>query len=390
MLDVGVLGHGLRANLADIVHQAPGAQIVAVCDPDPTVAASIPQRYGADVTVVDSLDALLQVPLDAVLVLTPDHLHEQHAVALLEAGLPVYLEKPMATSIDGCDRILHTATRTGTPLYVGHNMRHMPFVRTMKRLIDEGAIGEPKTAWCRHFVGHGGDFYFRDWHADQRHTHGLLLQKGAHDIDVLHWLMRGYSSQVTAMGELAVYGDVADAATGTAPAAWWRDPEPLSTWPPSALPTVNPVVDVEDISMLLMRLDNHTLCSYQQCHFTPDYWRNYTVIGTEGRLENAGDGAEGTVIRVWNQRARGYHPDGDRVIEVPTESGGHGGSDERVITEFLAFARDGGPVETSPVAARYAVAAACAGTESLRSGGRAVPVPPADEAAPSPRPPTAP
>lgn len=56
----------------------------------------------------------------------------------------------------------------------------------MKELIDAGAIGEVKTIWCRHFVGNGGDYYFKDWHAERKNTTSLLLQKGAHDIDVIH------------------------------------------------------------------------------------------------------------------------------------------------------------------------------------------------------------
>lgn len=63
---------------------------------------------------------------------------------------------------------------------MGHNMRHMQFVLKMKSLIDEGRIGTVKTAWCRHFVGHGGDFYLKDWHSERRYSTGLLLQKGAH------------------------------------------------------------------------------------------------------------------------------------------------------------------------------------------------------------------
>ncbi len=71
-------------------------------------------------------------------------------------------------------------------------------------------IGEVKAAWCRHFVGWGGDFYFKDWHADRRNTTGLLLQKGAHDIDVLHWLCGGFTRRVNALGGLTVYGEIQD------------------------------------------------------------------------------------------------------------------------------------------------------------------------------------
>jgi hypothetical protein len=53
---------------------------------------------------------------------------------------------------------------------------------------------------------------------------------------------------------------------------------------------VNPVIDVEDVSAVNMRLGNGVIAAYQQCHFTPDCWRNHTVIGDAGRLENFGDG----------------------------------------------------------------------------------------------------
>ncbi|RAG62264.1 gfo/Idh/MocA family oxidoreductase, partial [Burkholderia multivorans] len=83
-------------------------------------------------------------------------------------------EKPLATTIEDADAILTAAARNRARLYVGHNMRHMPAMRTMKDIIDSGRIGEVKAVWCRHFVGHGGDYYFKDWHADRRKSTGLL------------------------------------------------------------------------------------------------------------------------------------------------------------------------------------------------------------------------
>jgi predicted dehydrogenase len=253
----------------------------------------------------------------------------------------------------------------------------MPFVREMKRLIDDGAIGEPKVAWCRHFVGNGGDFYFADWHAERRYGTSLLLQKGAHDIDVLHWLCGSYTQEVTGMGELMVYSPEQGGGEST---AWWKSSDRLKRWPPKSLTGLNPDMDVEDVSMLTMRLGNGILASYQQCHFSPDYWRNYTIIGTEGRIENFGNGEPGTAIRVWNQR-HDYHADGDVVVPLEPETGGHGGADPRIVGEFLRYVREGGNTETSPVAARYAVAAGCAGAESLRSGSVPVRVPDVDPAA---------
>jgi hypothetical protein len=122
-------------------------------------------------------------------------------------------------------------------------------------------------------------------------------------------------------------------------------------------------------------LDNGVYMSYEQCHYTPDYWRNYTVIGTHGRLENFGD-LDGAVVKVWNARRSGYRSDADLVIDIPADDAFHGGADVAIIDEFLRYARDGGPTRTSVVAARDAVAAGHAATVSLRDGGVLTPVPP--------------
>ena len=131
--------------------------------------------------------------------------------------------------------------------------------------------------------------------------------------------------------------------------------------------------------MMLMTLENRTFASYQQCHFTPDYWRSYTVIGDAGRLENVGNGGAGTAIHVFDRRTDRWAPDEARVVSVAEAEGGHGGADPATVAEFLRYVRDGGATETSPVAARYAVAAGCAATASLRSGGGMVEVPPVPE-----------
>ena len=349
--------------------------MVVVCDRSAESLQRARAIYGSGLVTVGTVEELLDNNLDAVFVLTPDWQHEEHAVRLLEAGVAVYLEKPMAISTEGCDRVLATAARTGSKLYVGHNMRHMAFVREMKRLIDEGRVGAVKTVWARHFVGHGGDFFFRDWHADRSKTTGLLLQKGAHDIDVIHWLAGGYSRTVHAFGTLAVYGDGARQTNPGAAEPWWKGK--LDSWPPRSIRELNPVIDVEDLSMMQMILDNGVLASYVQSNFTPDYWRSYVVIGDEGRMENFGDGEAGTVIKLWNQRHAGF-AEADVTVPIQAVAGDHGGADALIVDEFVRFVREGGATATSPVAARYAVAAGYAATQSLRNGGIPVEVPELD------------
>ncbi|MBN1346950.1 MAG: Gfo/Idh/MocA family oxidoreductase [Phycisphaerae bacterium] len=375
-LRIGVIGAGGRGSLAAYAHKPEdGVRLVAGCDTSPAALEQFKSKYGPDAFVTDDYTELLDCDdVDAVFVTTPDFCHEEHAVAALEAGKAVYLEKPMAITIEGCDRILRAAYERKVKLYLGHNMRHFAVIEKMKELIDQGAIGEVKTAWCRHFVSYGGDAYFKDWHAERARSTGLLLQKGAHDIDVLHWLCGGYARRVVAMGGLTLYDriDNRHGLTERGDAAFVAD-----NWPPLSQTGMNPVIDVEDVSMMLMHLDNGVYASYQQCHFTPDAWRNYTVIGTEGRIENFNDAGEGQVW-VWNTRRDAYRPVPDQQHHIPPRQGSHGGGDPRIVAEFIRYLRQGGSVATSPVAARYSVAAGCKATESLRTGSTPMDVPKLD------------
>jgi len=275
-LQLGVIGSGGRGgHLARLAHNpGKGARVAACCDINPGTLARNRTEFGPDVFTTHDLDALLSRPLDAVIIGTPDFLHEDQAIAALRHGLAIYLEKPMALTTAACDRILATAKKHRARLYVGHNMRHMAFVKKMKALIDAGAIGEVKACWCRHFVGHGGDFYFRDWHAERRYTTSLLLQKAAHDIDVIHWLCGGYSRVVNALGALTLYGDL----PGRKPPV--KGPRHINLqgvkfeeYPPATLRGLNHRIDVEDLSSMQMQLDNGVFATYAQCHYTPDYWR---------------------------------------------------------------------------------------------------------------------
>ncbi|MFH8713162.1 Gfo/Idh/MocA family oxidoreductase [Streptomyces zaomyceticus] len=378
-LRLGVLGYGLRGSIARTAHRpGAGARVTALADHDARARAEAAPAFPGARISTDHRRVVEDPDVDAVLVLTPDHTHADLAREALKAGKPVFVEKPLAVDIESCDNVLRTARETGTRLYVGHNMRHMPVVRLMRDIIRRGEIGAVKTIWVRHFVGYGGDWYFKDWHAEQRCTNGLLLQKAAHDIDVLHWLADGYTEQVQALGDLMVYGDNPHRrAPGEPKTDDWYTKD--GHWPPHTQRGLNPVIDVEDVSLVNMRLDNGVLAAYQQCHFTPDYWRNYTVIGDAGRLENFGDGPGGAV-RVWNSRRSGYRAEPDAEYRVPTrkDSAGHGGADPLLIDEFVRFARDGGLTDTSPVAARMSVAAGVRATESLRTGGTPRAVPPLD------------
>jgi predicted dehydrogenase len=376
-LKFAVVGPHNRGRISLHVHRPEeGLRLVAACAKRIDDLDNYKERCGRDFTLTtDYRDIINNPEIDAVFVCSPDHLHAGHAIAALDAGKHVFLEKPLAITIPDCDAIIAAAKRSSAKLYVGHNMRFFPVVRKMRELIEEGRIGRVEAVWCRHFISYGADAYFKDWHSERRNTTSLLLQKGAHDIDVIHHLAGGHTRRVVGMGKLSVYNEVTDRRAEDEVVSVAFN---FENWPPLSQKKLSPVIDVEDHSMILMQLDNGVQASYSQCHYTPDDVRNYTVIGTEGRIENYGDHstAEKSVsVHLWNRR-RGYAEHGDEVFPIPNIEGSHGGADPLLLNDFVSFLR-GEPSRGATVwDARMAVATGCLGAESLRNGNMPFDVPP--------------
>jgi predicted dehydrogenase len=118
-----------------------------------------------------------------------------------------------------------------------------------------------------------------------------------------------------------------------------------------------------------MELEGGIKASYMQCHFTPDYSRNYTFIGTKGRLEN--DDVNDKVY-VKTRKSGSWHEMSDITYEMKKMAGTHGGADPRICQDFVDLVIHKKQPLTTPFAGRMSVAVGCAATESIRSGGKVV------------------
>lgn len=128
-------------------------------------------------------------------------------------------------------------------------------------------------------------------------------------------------------------------------------------------------IDVEDNQVVILELEDGIKASYLQSHFTPDYQRNYTFIGTEGRLENSQP--EG---KVWvkTRRSDKWKELADRTYHIKEASGSHGGADPVICQDFVDMILDGKKPVADPWSGRISVAAGCAAAKSIRSGGKPV------------------
>lgn len=367
---IGVIGLGWRSGVAHYWHRPEGRSVVvAGADIDPARWDKFRQRVNPDADVMNDYRALLErQDIDAVAIMTPDYCHAEHAVAALRAGKHVYCEKPLGITVEECDRILEAWRASGKHFMIGFNMRYMNMYRTMKEIIDSGAIGEVKAVWVRHFVGLGSDYYYHSWHGSSRNTTSLLLQKASHDIDMIHWLAGRYTEKVVAFGGVDYFGG-SKPNDLICPECPERESCPEARFGPLVQCAFREEIDVEDNSMVLMELEGGIKASYMQCHFTPDYERNYTIIGTEGRIEN--NETDNKVI-VKNRKTNTWRELSDVVYDIKKAEGSHNGADQKICDDFIAMLLDGKEPVAQPLAGRMSVAVGCAATESMRSGGAVV------------------
>jgi predicted dehydrogenase len=173
--------------------------VVAAVDPVADRAERVSTRTGA--APFSSLDAALDVrEFDAALIAVPHHLHEAAATRALSAGLHVLLEKPLAPTLDACDRILAAAAAAGTVFMVAENAQYWPEILTARRLIDDGAIGDVVTARAATFFPALDEFYGGDrpWRFDRVSAGGgVVIDTGSHWLRPLRmWL--GEADEVVA------------------------------------------------------------------------------------------------------------------------------------------------------------------------------------------------
>lgn len=196
-LRFGIIGCGaIGPTHAGAIRQIADAELVAVADRDTNRAEEMARKF--EVTrVYDSDRALLADPeIDAVCLCTPSGVHGEGAVAALEAGKHVIVEKPMEVSLEACDRMIAAEDATGKKLAVISQHRFDAATLLVKEAIDNGKIGrlvlaDAQVKWWRTQGYYDSGDWRGTWALDGG---GALMNQGVHTVDLLQWLAGGVQS----------------------------------------------------------------------------------------------------------------------------------------------------------------------------------------------------
>lgn len=331
VVGLGAIGRQHVARLADV--DLP-VQLAGVCDFDEALTRRFADEH--DVPGVTSLDDFLTLDLDAVVIAVPSGLHRDLAVAALDAGRHVLLEKPIDITVAASDDILRAARASGKVLSVVSQRRFAPANQFLKQLIDGGSLGRVTSASVEVPLWRTQEYYDSagwrgTWEMDGG---GALMNQGVHLVDLALWLL----------------GDVEEVYAHAGLLAHER-------------------IEVEDTLTLTARFSSGALMTFLVT----------TAANTPPPIRMSVMGTRGTIVTVEEKVTYFCTDEGEQQPDIEPLSGTEMEQMEwlqrRQLADFVEAAQGGVGALVRPEEARNAVAFIEAAYESARTGRAVRPAP---------------
>jgi len=388
---IGIIGAGGRG-----VHSfarsfskdhADETEVVALADPNLVRAQAGIEWLGIKADIHDNAEDLVKrKDIDAVVVTSPDYLHGEHAALAFKHKKHVFVDKPLATTVEDCLNAIEASKRARKVLFMGFNLRHHCVVRRLKELVSKGTFGDIFSVQAiEHY--NGGRTYHSRWNRLKKYSGGLWIHKGSHDFDVINYLM----------------GNVRPARVSCFAGVFTFKPERLPFKPRRGVepgPTCNKCVynrecpdafmfredgssavykmfgdeaaavdgyhknlcmylsdkDTHDQGIAIVEYENGATASHSEYFATPISNRYYWIEGTRGH-------GEGHLHDRWVKVYPRWSHD---VIhhEIHPEAGGHGGADPGLFQTFVDSIKRRKRPTASGVDGTWSVAVAVAAEKS--------------------------
>ena len=354
MLNIAVIGAGARGwSLANrVAANVERARLSAVADPVAPHRNAFAEEHSipCERRFATHAELLAACPdLDGVLITTPVSSHARVACDCLEARLPVFLDKPMATTLADARRIARTAERTGTQLQVGFNCRYAPFFVAVKDAVARGELGQLLAVeWKETLVPSHWAEYCRHPTYNRRSALGSwLLEKCCHDIDLLNWIVDARCVRVASFGSRSNFVPRPDVPVHCSPEC---PIEPECVFSAAKLYGGEPTedtgrrrvvshvcvyhsgADLVDRQVAILEYENAVTVAFSLLPVAPENSRFLHICGTDATLRGCSTRNE--------LRLHAYLTGEETVHDPARVAGGHGGADPQVVLAFLDWLDD--------------------------------------------------
>lgn len=315
----------------------------------------------------DSADSILAQPklADYMIIATQDAQHKAHALRAMALGYDLLLEKPISNRLGDVVEITKAAEFLGRKVFICHVLRYTVFYQQVKKLIDEGVIGDVVTIEAIEQVGfhhYCHSFVRGNWH-NEAASSPMILAKCCHDMDILLWLTGKKCQKISSFGTLTHFKaeNCPEGATERCVDCPLDCPahanryyaSRLPGWPTNILhpePTLENITevlantnygrcvykmdnDVVDHQTVSLQFEDGVTATFQMVGFTNKQTREIHVMGTQGEIW--GDFKS---RKLYWQRFCGEVQTVD-LDALCTDFTGHGGGDERLVYDVVRFTR---------------------------------------------------
>ncbi len=342
---VGIVGLGFRLGYLGHVFHAidQGFEIAGYVDPAPAgLPGMVEQGVSPGRSYATVQELIAAERLDLLMVGSPNHMHLDHIRAGLEAGLKVFSEKPVVTTLEQSMELARLMARFGHErLMVGLVLRYSPMYRELVAIQGAGTLGTIVSIEAsEHIEPYHGAFFMRDWRRYERYSGSFMLEKCCHDLDLYNGVVGARPERVASFGGRRSFIPAND------PAREGVNDLELFHRKPSGWMGSDRVfdsdADIIDYQVAIVEYANGVGMNFHTNSNVPDQFRRFCVMGTRGM-------AEGDFIR--GHLAVHEVLTGRRVVDksYPTQTAlsQHYGADEEMAADLLAHCRHGAALPVS-------------------------------------------
>jgi inositol 2-dehydrogenase len=205
-LKVGVIGVGRlgKVYVRDLSSRIPETTVAAVADADRALAGRVADEFGVPNAYGSADELIADRNVDAIVIVTPTHVHRENVIAAAESNKPTFCEKPPALTLAECSAMASAVAKSGTFFQMGFMRRFDPGYAAAKEKIAQGAIGRPVV-----FKSSSRDPFRPSLeYANPASSGGIMVDMGIHDFDLARWFM-GDVDTVSASGAVLAYPEMA-------------------------------------------------------------------------------------------------------------------------------------------------------------------------------------